>query len=68
MNKNEILHIYFRMAFTSENYMKWLEKPNLKKADIEEITSLLNIYNKKLATMEDENPWIANVLVAMEGT
>ena len=67
MTKNEILNIYFGMAFTAENYQKWLEKPNLKKEDIEEITSILNIYNKKLAKMEDENTWIANVLIAMEG-
>ena len=66
-SKREILAEYFQKAKTAENYLLYLDRPGLKKEDIEEVTGLLDAYNKQLAAFEDAYPWIANVLIAMEG-
>ncbi len=65
-SKKAILADYFQKANSAENYLRWLDRPGLTKTDIELINDLLNTYNKALAKLEDENPWIANVLIAME--
>jgi hypothetical protein len=63
--KFHILRDYCFLKIQMSNLVEQLDEPtcptDIYQDKIEEI-------NKTLAKMEDAHPWIANVLVAMEGT
>lgn len=64
--KRQILETYFSVAAKAERYLNMLDSPNMTKIDREEITHLLNAYNKMLAFWEDRHPWIADILQILD--
>lgn len=68
-SKKEILREYFDISIKADVLLDKLEKeePYMCSLDVSCTEQRLNKFNATLAEMEDANPWIANVLVAMEG-
>ncbi len=66
-NKNEILRDYMQLSVEMDFVLEIMEEVEQKGRDISPYEARINKLNKKLADMEDNNPWITKVLIAMEG-
>lgn len=67
-NKKDILRAYLELSIHSDVVLACMDSAEQIGRDIIAYQLKADKINKKLADMEDANPWIANVLVAMEGT
>ncbi len=68
MNRKEILRDYIELSIQADLVLEVIEEVEQKGRDITAYQTKADKLNKKLAEMEDENPWIAKVLIAMDGT
>jgi hypothetical protein len=72
MNKKAILRDYLLVSMQSDLILRLIENIEKTSAETNVLRSTsqfelkLANYNETLADIEDANPWIANVLVAME--
>jgi len=65
ITKLGILRDYCSLSIQMSHLVKRLDEPGLP---VEVYENKIDEINRTLARLEDKNPWIANVLVDMEGT
>lgn len=67
MNKKEILRDYLELSIKADITLEVLEEQEAKgDTDVKHLETKLAKYNTDLAKIEDDNPWIANVLTVLE--
>lgn len=67
-HNKKILCDYLDNSLQYDIILEATSKAKQNGSDIQSYEYVLNRLNKKLVDIEDANPWITNVLIAMKGT